>query len=96
MNRPALNSVDEEDSIKYSDGDDYDDKDDGKDVISVFGGVLQVAVKCRELSGIGHSQQSSFIIVYYESWGGQISLWSLDDNDNNGDNDAHPPNNHPA
>ena len=65
MNRPALNSVDEEDSIEYADGDDYDDKDDGndgKDVISVFGGVLQVAVKCRELSGIGHSLQSSFIL----------------------------------
>ena len=51
LKRPALNSVDEEDSIEYADGDDYDDKDDGKDVISVFGGVLQVAVKCRELSG---------------------------------------------
>ena len=50
LNRPALNS-NEEDSIEYADGDDYDDKDDGNDVISVFGGVLQVAVKCRELSG---------------------------------------------
>ena len=51
LKRPDVNSVDEEDSFEYADGDDYDDKDDGKDVISVFGGVLQVAVNCRELSG---------------------------------------------
>ena len=59
MKRPDLNCVDEEDSIEYVNGDD----NDGEDLISVFGGgVFQVAVKCRELSGIGRSLQSSFIL----------------------------------
>ena len=59
LKRPDLNCVDEEDSIEYVDGDD----NEGEDLISVFGeGVFQVAVKCRELSGIGHSLQSSFIL----------------------------------
>ena len=67
MKRPDLNSVEEEDSIEYANG----DEDHGNDVISVLGGgVFQVALKCRELSGIGrsslqpngHSQQSSFML----------------------------------
>ena len=94
LKRPDLSSVDEEYSIEYAD--DYNDEDDneGEDLISVFGeGVFQVAVKCRELSGIGHSLQSSFIL-WIMGW---ADLWgSLDDYYDNNNNDDHPPNNHPA